>query len=260
MLYNNFLSGQNLPQIEHYIKLAIPFGILYLYAIYHPIAIGESIELMDASFYLLLVFAIFSKSNIFRGVALSICLLSRFSLIFWTPLYLWIIFLTEDKKNVFKIVGVMASMGMIFYILPFLAKDPTILTNSFEYYKIGILGEWKGQGWQQPGEKPFSIFQGLGFASFFYDFVGGDLSQKISKLQYAQLIFCISSLALAGYLFIKNRSHINVQFFSVLALKFNLIFFYAFVQVPYPYLFFIPVYISIYIISYFAWNIKKTQI
>ena len=79
----------------------------------------------------------------------------------------------SDRRRLFKELGLVLLLIGAFYIIPFLLKDPSIFINGNSSYDVAALGEWDGQSWQAPGDRPLQLFQGLGFASWAYNSFSG---------------------------------------------------------------------------------------
>lgn len=233
-----------------------PFLILLIFMLEFPSMFANTFEIMLVGYYIILTLSIFSNSNLLRAGGLILPLLSRYSLIFWVPVYIIILFFSEKKKNSIIISAVTIGLIIFLYVVPFLSKDLEIFSKGYNYYTEAALGEWTAQEWQSEGSKPFHLFRGIGFASFYYDFYQGELQDKLTALKNTHLILSLLTITLCGLLFIRFKKFIDYRLYSLLSLKIYFVFFYSFIQVPYIYLFIIPVFLSM-IIVYFTFN--KTQ-
>lgn len=120
--------------------------------------------------------------------------------------------------------------------------------KGYAYHTKAAIEEWKGQSWQLPGEKPFQLFWGIGFAGIFYDYYSGSAAQKLKAFQLVHLsTSLLRVLALAVFFRIK-RKLLSDKIFSLASLKIYLAVFYHFAQIPYDYLFTTPIFVSIPII------------
>jgi len=129
------------------------------------------------------------------------------------------------------ICGTMVLAGiLLFYVIPFISKDPQMFSKAMDTYRNAALGEWRGQ---HPEE-------------------------KLKFMQNLHLIMSISVVFLMGLLFWLKRKQWDLRYFALGSLKIYLAFFYAFLQVPYYYLMMIPVAVSLVVIyCSFTFNIKK---
>jgi hypothetical protein len=232
---------------SHFTSLVIlPAVILIAFISYTSTTFTHAIELLPASYYLILALGLLLFDKTWHwGVAIAICMLSRYSFVFWLPI-LGLVLLIRKGNSLWKIAGTTIGLVALFYLFPFYIKDPGMLTRSLAYYDTATLAEWSGQAWQAKGEKPYQLFQGTGLACFFYDFTGGALSDKISLLKKTQILLSIvMMLALAIYWW-RNKEKVHQDnIFLLGALHALLIVFYALVQIPYAYLYIVPCMVSI---------------
>jgi hypothetical protein len=253
-LYYMFLLWQHNTLIENLIKGTIPFVLIALITKNASETIGMTVETLDLAYYLILIFALLSDSNVMKGTGLALCLLSRYSLVLWVPLFVFVMLKKRQHRDVMIVIFVTLILIAAVYVIPFLARDPGSFKRGFDYYTVAALAEWAGQAWQPPGDKPLQLFQGYGFACYFYELAQGELLAKIYLLKKTQLVLCTLSLVVAAIVFCKLKNLVNERLFLLLSLKFYLTFFYSFIVIPYQYLFIIPVFISLYIVSFFSWE------
>jgi len=225
------------------IFLILPFLIFILFLQDQPSAFGWTIEPMIAGFYLLLLYGLYKKQIVLIAVALTSCLLSRYAVVMLLPFLFIIFFYFIGRQKALLVSGLVVLGVLLLFVFPFLLHQPDILLKSYDYYTKGALGEWKGQSWQQPGTLPFQLSQGYGFAIFFYR--KENITNALLLFQKIHLIICffLPLLSTAWY-FIKGRNWLAPNIFLVLLLHLYLAFFFAFIQVPYAYLFFTPLIIS----------------
>ena len=256
IFYGLYFLRKNISTPGLVILLSLPFISLLLIAKYDPSVFAVTIENLIAGYYLILCLTIFTRSNLLRGLGLVLCLLSRYSLIFWVPLYLTIIFFSESKKNAL-IIAVFCVMGVILiYGLPFLTKNPAIFLKGYNYHTYAAVSEWTGQSWQAPGDKPVALFKGFGFASYFYDYLNGGLIKKLRILQIVHFVGSIVVIVILGILFFKFKNNIDYKIYALGSLKIYLVFFYNFIQIPYSYLFIVPVFVSLPILGMAMLNLS----
>ena len=138
---------------------------------------------------------------------------------------------------------------MIIYI-PFIAHDLNFFVEGLKYYGKASLNEWRVHEWQRPGEKPYTLSQGFGAAIFYHDFIQGELISKHNTLRISHLIISIITGFSIFVIYIINRSRIkNIKLFLIFGLKFFLMIFYLFIQIPYSYLYIVSLFIVIPIIG-----------
>ncbi len=235
-LYIKFLLKKNDSSKNLYMKLALPLVFLFLIFWKQSNEIAHTIELLIASYYFILAVFLSNNNILGRSVGLMFTLLSRYAVVFYLPAALVLEWL-NNKKRLFKELGWVLLFVSVFYIIPFLLKDPNIFLKGNSSYDTAAVGEWQGQSWQAPSDKPFQLFQGLGFASWAYNNFSGDLMEKISKYKNILLVCSIlSALLLVVFVYKKHKKYPQ-QLLHLAALKVILTIVFAFVLVPYSYLF-----------------------
>ena len=183
-----------------------------------------------------------TKKPIYIGLGIALCLLSRYSFVLWLPL-LGLVFLLKDYKKLLPIVLIPLVAEILIYVIPFLSNDITSFTDSLSSYTVAAVGEWQPY-WQKASEKPYHLFRGIGVAGIFYDFVPGNVLERIKFLQASHLISSLLSVFLLGVFYLIKRSKINISIFLISSLKIYFVFFYYFIQVPYSYLMMVPLFMS----------------
>jgi len=244
--YTLVLLRKNLPLIHSAFLSLLPFVVLLTLTKYEPAIFGYTIEPLIAGYYLILSLTILSKSNLIRAIGLILCLLSRYSLILWIPFYLTTVFFLEKKRNAIIILVLVLIAIFLVYYLPFVSSDWTVVKKGHEYYTTCALGEWNL--WQNQGDKPYNLFRGAGFACYFYDFLNVNLLDRLKILQYTHYSISILSVLILGFLYMSLKKQVDYRLYLLFSLKIYLTFFYNFIQVPYTYLFMVPLFISLVII------------
>ncbi len=230
------------------IHLSLPFLLLYIIYYTSGGSAVQSIEVMVMAYYLLLSITLFSDNVIVKSIGLLLPMLSRYSFLFWVPIYFYNLFKTNFKIFIWVSL-ILLSLVFILFVIPFVIPNPQILLNMNSNYITSTVEEWNGQSWQAPTDRPFQLFQGIGFASWFYTFANGTLVQKIELTKTFMLVISASSMFIILGLYHKVRMVINEKLFSLLALKVMLTLFYAFIIIPYDYLNWVPLMVSIVILS-----------
>ncbi len=231
-------------RLKFYEKAGVVFFIFFFLSRFitlQDVVFGATIETLMSGYYILLAVGIYRTKNLpLRAGLITLCLLSRFSFLFWVPLYIGIVALSESYRNAFKLSLYIFLGVFLFYILPFMIipNDYTIFFKTQQYYTEATVGEW--QHLSDNGEVPRHLFNGKGLACYFYMYVKGDLLHKIHIAQFAA--WCANFLAAATlfFFFLKKKNETNARIYAVGALKIIITVFYAFVQIPYSYLFLVP--------------------
>jgi hypothetical protein len=165
--------------------------------------------------------------------------LSRYALVVWIPLWLAVVAARESPRRAAAIAAWLAAGVVALYGLPFWARDPDIFLNGYRMHTTGALVEWTSI-WG-PAGRPYQLSRGLGFALLFQEHAPGDLAARLLALQRTHFALCVATVAALMLWFWSRRERIRDPALFVLAsYKLYLAVFYAFVQIPYSYLFWVP--------------------
>ncbi len=228
------------------ILFSLPVLLFFLYIKENKVDLQVTVEGLMAAFYLLVGFALIRGKLKWIAVAVTLCLLSRFSLVLWLPLFLLIILASRGFKTAL-FFGLALCAGFLLIYGPFLLKDPYIFTNGFDYYTYAAGGEWTIKPWQE-GEQaryPYHLDKGMGFAAYFYRYASGDYLQKLEVARQAHLIGSLAATALLAAFYWPNRKKIHPMIFALASLKIYLAVFYSLIQVPYFYLYTVPLLLNL---------------
>jgi hypothetical protein len=244
--YERRLGSLELPAWKIALMALFPFAMLLFYQIFDNEGMFRySVETLIAGYYFFLALSLFTSSNWIRGLALSLCLLSRYSVVLWAPLFLLVVFFEEKKKNAFQITAILAAMALAVYVIPFFSKDTSIFMNGYNYHSHGAVQAWRVFEWQNPDEPPFALYKGLGFGIFFYEGMDGSTADKVlayRKFHLAASLLTVIGLGLLYFFWMKKN--IDYRIFLLASLKIYLVIFYNFIQIPFGYLYFVPTFLS----------------
>lgn len=205
----------------------------------------HSVELLIVTYYTLLASTLIRFNWVSMSIAVAICLLSRYSVVLWVPLFLFVLYRVKGRTILLKSMGLMLLMFGIFY-LPFLLIDPLIYFKGYEYHTGAAIGAWNISPWQPDTDTgPFNLIHGVGMGIFFYEYVTGDIVDKLNACRLGHLIASISSVILMGIWYFKNESKVLPGLFLLGSLKIYLVVFYNFIQIPFIYLYWILPMISV---------------
>ena len=235
--------------IAVYFFIILAISMLYYLVKYDSIIFARNLELTIAVFYMILSVSIFHKNKMIIVIGILLCLLSRYSLSFWLISYVLVILVDRGFKE-FALINLYLLIGVLVFFIPFIAHDLNIFIEGLEYYSKATLGEWHTQPWQNVSDKPYTLSKGHGFAIYFYDFVSGNVEYRLKSLKIVHLILSVISGLSVFVIYLYKKSKIkDKKLFFMFALKFFLMVFYIFIQIPYNYLFVVPLLITIPIVG-----------
>lgn len=200
-----------------------------------------TVETLITGYYLFLATTIFSKSSWQIGVALLCCLLSRYSVVLWVPLFFLIYFCEGKVKDLIKISAVLLIGFLVLYFIPFLSKDITIFNQGYDYHTHAAKEMWK----IIIDGKPVIFFNGHGLAEFFYTYYPGTIEEKLQACRLTHLLASAGTIGILGIIYFRVRKTMDYRIFLLGSLKIYLVVFYNFIQIPFNYLFMVPFFISL---------------
>lgn len=190
-------------------------------------------------YYLFLAFALAKKRPYLIAIALSLCLMSRFSLAFWFLMYMGYLFFFENKKLALKIGGMVGGICLFLLISTgALWQLDVILSLPTIYIDHLMNNEWKFHGFATTN---------LGLVKFV----------SFERIPFFNRLFFLFNLVIpivCLLFFWKFKNKINQSFFAICSLKLCLVFFYNFLIMPFSYLFYTNTFLSIAILS---WYLKE---
>jgi hypothetical protein len=226
---------------------AMPFWILALIKRDQPQMLYLTIELMDVGYYLFLAWALLRGNIWAKGWAFILTIMSRFSLVFWAPFYFLGLFFGKSKSYTIKL-GLIVLAGIVFiYIVPFLSKDWESFQRGQGHYTRAAIGAWSTSWDDNP--VPSDLRHGQGLAIHFFKGDAEPLEEQINRLRKTHLVLSALAALLVGfgYLF-WYRKILAPGYYFLFGLKVYFAVFYGFIQVPYTYLYQVPVFLSLFVL------------
>ncbi len=205
--------------------------------------IEASVELMMAGYYMMLISGFNTSSGLLQGLIIGVCLLSRYSLLLWLPLYGFTLFIVGQRKQLLIAAGTATAMVLLIYVLPYMTRDPYLFYHGYKYYDKAAMFEWTHLN---DAGKPANLFAGTGFAYYFYTrFTHLDIPERIKLLQRTHLVVSLSVTFVMGLWFWFKRNKIDHKIFILGSFKIYLAFFLFLIQAPYEYLMCVGNFVSI---------------
>jgi len=239
--YSLWVSRKKVHRNRKIILLLAPTFPIWMFLFFQSYHLAFTVEWLIATYYLILALSLLSNSVIFRAIGLILCLLSRYSLLFWLPLYLLSIFLYEDKKKAIYI-SLLTSVAVLgLYVIPFLVKDTALISKGLAHHHTATVETWERI--DKRGEIPI-FTTGVSLGHIFAHLGSGSTSQKIQILQITQLTLIFAFLLSAFFYYRKRKTEIYLPYFWLATLKIYLAIFFVFNQMPYVYYFLSPLMVS----------------
>lgn len=187
-------------------------------------------------YYLLLAYAVAKEKTALTAIALSLCMLSRYSLAIWAIMYVVYIFFFKDRSKAITmaIIGTVFSLTVMYISQGFSGLH--VFLGLQENYINAIINE-------KEKFQPMIVIS-MGLAKF-YDY---------ENLAALHRLFMITAFAIpigSLLLYAKFREKINADFFALCSLKLTLVVFYNLLVMPFLYLFFTSTLLSIALLNYY---------
>jgi hypothetical protein len=222
------------PHTHHYLSFFL--GVLAFLLFWWVVAdntagiVSVAEEGTVIALYVLLVLALISGNPYLTGIAISLCMLSRYALVGWIPAYLLYLVLEKKWKNLF----VIALMGGCCFVLLFLVPVGWTTFVRLAHLPADYVS-FAARVWK---DSPYVFSSAPGLAWFFGP-------GHISLLH--GLLITLSFVAPPVFM-IAGRRHSSPNL-PLATLKIALVIFYCFIDVPYLYLFYTSSFVSLLIVS-----------
>lgn len=212
----------------------------------NPQSFQYSFEIMIAGYYWLLAMALLSRRLLVMAGAIILCLLSRYSLVLWLPLLLLIAFTHDSRKRALQLAGLVVAGVLALYVIPFVVNTPRAFLNAYEYHTGAAQSLWS---WARFDNGAWhSIFTGTGMAPWFFN-EGGDRTAQLDLLRVMHFALTGLAVVIPATVFYLSRRKPEPLLFALCALKICLAVFYGFIQLPFVYLFMVPMFVSLVILA-----------
>jgi hypothetical protein len=228
------------------VRALLPALVLWLVIDQDFYLYAQVLEPTIIAYYFLLAASVLSGSAWAQGGALVLCLLSRYSVVFWVPFFLWVLWREAGPRHTLVVALVVAAGLVGIYLVPFLAKDPTIFTHALAEYRLATIGEWSRV---DPAlGLPLHVGNGLSIIPWLYRFLPLPLDAKISWVQRLHALASMGTGALFIGFYWRYGRRYDYRVLALIGLKLYLVVFYFFIQIPYAYLISLSVLLSVFVV------------
>ena len=219
----------------------IPIGVLLSYIfLYYSSLVSISEEPIVVGFYSLLAYGLIKNKPYLIAVALACCLLSRYTLLFWSVAYILYTFWNGEKSTALKIVLGGGAFGLLLIFISqgiyqielfYSLKDSYLETLTNPEEKWGMLN---------------IISKNVGLARFV----------AYEHLPYMHQALIWGSLVLPfilyGWYHWRLRSWVAPGLFALCSLKLCLVYFFNMNTMPYSYLFYVGSFLSLVLVGHYG--------
>ncbi len=191
------------------------------------------------TYYLFLGLSLLTRNYYLQGIAIAVCLLSRYSFSFWIPMYGLFVLLVFGIKPFIKLVGSsILTVGFIMFISDAYKEIDVFLSLQGNYLRK--INDPANKSKMYP-----MIVNSLGIAKFFG-------FSDLYKLHYSMLVMSIATPFTIGFLTWIKKNKWNLQFFGICSLKLSLVVFFNTLPLPFLYLFYSSTFLTFIVLHYYA--------
>lgn len=234
-VYGWYIFKKNVITWLKVVLVFLPSIVLWSRILPHTIHMPVTLETLIAAYYMLLAVGLVSRNLPMIVIGIILCFLSRYTLVFWFPLFAYLLWTNVPKKTSFIVWGSLL-VSSIIVLAPFFATHPDALLEGLEYHNNCAIAEMNGYG-----NPPISWTHetGLYFAPHFKVLLGGSADHKTLLLRAVQALIMISLnvIGILGYRKLKGK--VDIYKYSLGYLYLFMLFFYMFSPLTYRY-YFIP--------------------
>lgn len=234
-------------------RITLPAMLLFAlplwgFVLWGKVDIAVSLEGVVAAWYVLLAAGLASRNHVLIATGITGALLSRYTLLFWIPLFAILMWLHLPKKYSYGIWGSVAAAILLLFIVPFWMKDPSVVSKIAAYYRDASVGSWV-----RPDEYTFR--DALSLNIHLRQWLPGTPEENLKYSRLPQVGVQLIMVALGLYYYQKKWRHtMDVYTFSLLALSIMPMVFYIFSPMLFKYYMLMPLCVS----ALVCWKVVAT--
>lgn len=222
------------------VVLLVPTVLMAFYE-WARMEICVTIETTVAAYYLLLATGLWKRSIALTMLGIILCLLSRYTMVFWLPVFAVLLLVEKPFSASVKLWLSVVGALVVFYILPFLLRQPDILVDGLTYHNKAAIAEWAGYG-DPPVSWTFT--SGNYFAPHFKALFSGSLEDRVFKTRVVQAVTMILLCIACCAIYLRKRRKVNLYDFGLATVFCFVVVFYMVGVLTYKYYFLSPMMLS----------------
>ena len=205
-VYGYQVGRQNAPVAARLAALVLPSLGLWGFILWGKLEVPVSFELVVAAYYLVLAAGLLGRSLRWIAVGVSLCLLSRYTLVFWLPLLAYVLWQEFPRAENFRLWGAVLASVLLLYIVPFYLRDPGIFAAGIKYHNDGAVAQWIGQG-----DPPvsWSMEKGVYFGINMKAHFPGDAVQQVFLARALQAVLMLALLGFGLWAYRRHRDRMD---------------------------------------------------
>ncbi len=206
LLFVFYIANKHKNSLFTPLLILLPTIIVYVFIIKAGSDIAITFETVIAAYYFLLAIALMQKNFVMVIIGIILCLLSRYTLVFWLPLFFLLLLFNKGFLKTALSLGVIVVAVFLVFVYPFLLKNPSLLVDSLAYHNNAAIADWS--------EHKYSFEWGVYFGNSIDFIVKGTPSHKVFIARIIQASTMLFLLFLGLFLYRKNKS--RASFYDIL--------------------------------------------
>lgn len=219
---------KNFSRLEIILISLTPLAFIWLSNEYRNEEINSVFDVCVYAYYFLLGYGLLTMNHKVIFIGLVGAMMSRYTAIFWLPIFLFVIYQKYGKQKLYQYLIFGSTALLVIFILPFLVRDPDILTKGLAYHNACGILEWERL--TQKNEIPFTVTMGASYIQFWAKVITGlTPTESVTILRLIQLLF-MAIINLAAYLYYKKHTNYvlaNPTNFLLSFMAIEMLFFYG---------------------------------
>ncbi len=205
-IYGYWVGRQNAAVWARIAALFLPSMGLWGFILWGRLELAVSFEIVIAAYYLVLAAGLLGRHVPTILTGLILCLLSRYTLLFWIPLLAYIWWKELPPRINYRIWGAAGLSVLLLYIFPFYLQDPDIFATGIKYHNDGAIAQWHGFG-----DPPVSwtmergIYFGINMKAVF----PGDAAQQVFLARALQGALMLALLGFGIWAYHRWKDRLN---------------------------------------------------
>ncbi|MBS1739631.1 MAG: hypothetical protein JST88_03715 [Bacteroidetes bacterium] len=235
-LYVSLVIKQEGNIFANWVLLLMPTTVLFAFLYWDRQSIAVSLETTIAAYYWILAIGLFSRNFALTSLGILLCLLSRYTIIFWLPLFFLLLFWKEGRKKPIELGFIILISLCVFYIVPFLLREPSIFLTGLAYHNGAAEYEWEYGAW--------SFETGIYFAPHINALTTGSFAHKVLIARIFQATTLLLIFLGSSWFFRVQKNKINHYDFALGILYLTIVCFYMIGPLTYRYYMITPLFLS----------------
>lgn len=234
-MFGWYVFRKNIASWLKVILVFLPSIVLWSTILPNTIHMPVTLETLIAAYYMVLAIGLASRNLPLIVIGIILCFLSRYTLVFWFPLFAYLLWTNTPRRNSFIVWGSLLVSSVI-VLAPFFVTHPDAFLSGLEYHNNCAIAEMQGYG---ESNVSWSHEAGVYFAAHFKALLPGSAASKTFwvRVVQASLMILLNVIGILGYRKLKGK--VDIYKYGLGYLYLFMLLFYMFSPLTYRY-YFIP--------------------